>query len=140
MPKNPYAIRIPKMNELMGGKKLSSGRKSCPKAVKEAVWRKYNGNRMTGKCYVCKAPIKFTNFEVGHNRARSKGGKWSVTNCRPICRTCNRSMGAMTIEAFKNKYFKTKRPSKKKPRKKRPRSIYDTSIKIPTIKIPKFKF
>ncbi|HLC95996.1 MAG TPA: HNH endonuclease signature motif containing protein [Candidatus Nanoarchaeia archaeon] len=85
--------------------KPKGGRTACPKAVKETVWRRYNGNRMHGKCYVCKCPVPFTNFEVGHNKAHSSGGKWSVGNCRPICRSCNRSMGKMSIEAFKKKYF-----------------------------------
>jgi len=89
-------------------------RSSCPKAVKEAVWRKYFGNRMTGKCYVCKKPIIFTEFEVGHNKPFSKGGTWNVNNLRPICRTCNRSMGTMTIETFKRKYFSKKPVAKKK--------------------------
>jgi len=43
-------------------------RRSCPKTVKETVWRKYFGNRMTGKCWVCKKSITFTDFEVGHNK------------------------------------------------------------------------
>jgi len=94
-------------------------RKPCPKAVKNAVWKKYNGRRMTGKCYVCGASITFDNFELGHNKPFSKGGKCTVRNLRPICRTCNRSMGTMTIEAFKRRYFsKKKKPKKKTKRKK----------------------
>lgn len=80
-------------------------RTSCPKSVKEAVWRDYFGNRMTGKCYACRKRINFTDFEVGHNKAASKGGSWNLQNLRPICRTCNRSMGTMAIETFKKKYF-----------------------------------
>jgi len=94
-------------------------RSSCPKTVKEAVWREYFGNKMTGKCYVCKKLIHFTDFEVGHNKAFSKGGTWNKNNLRPICRTCNRSMGTMTIEAFKRKYFDKKRVVKKKRTRKR---------------------
>jgi 5-methylcytosine-specific restriction endonuclease McrA len=109
--KNPFDIGIKPVN-IWGPTKSSSGRKSCPKAVKETVWRKYNGNRMTGKCYVCKGPITFTNFEVGHNKPHSKGGKWTVGNLRPICRSCNRSMGTMSIEAFKRKHFSKKKPKK----------------------------
>jgi len=123
--------------DLLTGKPVSKGeRKSCPKTVKEAVWREYIGNKMNGKCYVCKTPITFTNFEVGHNKAQSKGGKWTVANCRPICRTCNRSMGTMTLEAFKKKYFGKKKPTAKKPikRKPKPKNPWDVTQYIPKIK------
>jgi 5-methylcytosine-specific restriction endonuclease McrA len=99
-------------------------RSPCPQAVKEAVWKKYFGSIMVGKCYVCNSEITFTNFELGHNKPHSKGGEWVVSNLRPLCRTCNRSMGdKMTVEAFKKKYFgakpktvtpKTKRAAKPK--------------------------
>lgn len=118
----------------LGTGNTSSGRSSCPKAVKETVWRSHNGNRMNGKCYVCKVPISFTNFEVGHNKPHSKGGKWNVDNCRPICRVCNRSMGTMTIETFKKKYFtKKKTTTKKKPTKKKT-TTKKTTRKKPTKK------
>lgn len=91
----------------------SKKRSSCPKTVKETVWRKYFRNEMSGKCYVCGKAINFTDFEVGHNKPFTKGGKWNINNLRPICRTCNRSMGTTSIEAFKRKYF-TKNPVKKK--------------------------
>ena len=119
--KNPFDISIHPV-DIWGTTRTSSRRKSCPKAVKEAVWRKYNGNKMNGKCYVCQVKITFTNFEVGHNKPYSKGGEWTVANLRPICRSCNRSMGTMTIEAFKRKYFsspKKKRSSASKTVKKK---------------------
>ena len=92
----------------------SSGRSSCPKAVKEVVWRKYSGNRMNGKCYVCKGPVTYNNFEVGHNKSYAQGGKWVVGNLRVLCRSCNRSMGTMTIETFKKKHFSKQKPKKSK--------------------------
>ena len=124
LPKKPLI----KPADIWGKTSSSKKRSSCPKAVKETVWRKNFGNRMTGKCHVCKKPIHFTDFEVGHNRPFSKGGTWNINNLRPICRTCNRSMGTMSIEAFKRKYFAKKRAMKKKitRRKKRaqPRGLY----------------
>ncbi len=119
--------------------KPSSGKKSCPKAVKETVWRKYNGNRMTGKCYVCGVSITFTNFEAGHNKPRSRGGEWTVENLRPICRSCNRSMGTKSIEVFKRIHFSkktTKKTTKKKIAKRKPTS----PLGIQPIKLPKLGF
>lgn len=114
----------------------SSSRRSCPKAVKETVWRKYNGNRMAGKCYVCGAPTSFTSFEVGHNRAHALGGKWTVSNCRPICRSCNRSMGRGSIEAFKKKHFSKKRPKKQIKKRKRRKPQVDI-LGFPKVKFKK---
>ncbi len=87
-------------------------RKPIPKAVKESVWKKYFGRKMTGKCYVCKAPTDYFTFEIGHNKSVAKGGKNHLENLRPTCRSCNRSMGKMSIETFKKKYFTKKLPNK----------------------------
>jgi hypothetical protein len=40
-------------------------------------------------------------FEVGHNVPRSKGGTDNLDNLRPICSSCNKSMGNQyTIDEF----------------------------------------
>jgi len=126
--------------DIFGEDSTPKKRRSCPKAVKEAHWRKYIGNKLKGKCYVCGKPITFFDFEVGHNRAFVKGGSWNINNLRPICRTCNRSMGTMTIEAFKKKYFsrfkKVKKNNKKK-KKRRKSTIFE--VKLPEIKLPKIE-
>jgi hypothetical protein len=77
-----------------------------PKAVKDATWKKYLGNKPEGKCYCCKmVTISFFDFEVGHNKARSKGGSDQIENLRPICKSCNTSMGTQSIESFRAKHF-----------------------------------
>ena len=89
-------------------------KKTIPKAVKVTVWTKYIGaNVAEGKCYVCKRTIHITDFDLGHNKAVAKGGKNNITNLRPICRTCNTSMGTQTIETFKAKYFSKPKPDLK---------------------------
>ena len=80
-------------------------RTACPKSVKETLWRKYFGDNINGKCYICDTSITLFNFEVGHNKPFSKGGKWTVNNLRPLCRSCNRSMGTMTAEKYKKKHM-----------------------------------
>jgi 5-methylcytosine-specific restriction endonuclease McrA len=80
-------------------------RTSCPAAVKEACWRKYNGNSLDGKCFCCGTHISYTSFEAGHNKAFKKGGKWTIGNTLPLCRTCNRSMGTESITKFKKEHF-----------------------------------
>ena len=81
-----------------------------PKAVKDNTWKKYMGNKPEGKCYCCRMEtISVFNFEVGHNKARSKGGSDQIENLRPICKTCNTSMATQSIESFRAKHFTSNR-------------------------------
>jgi hypothetical protein len=83
-----------------------SQKKKIPKAVKDMVWYKYIGaDKAEGKCYVCGRTIHITDFDLGHNKAKAKGGGDSIANLRPICRTCNTSMQTTSIETFKARHF-----------------------------------
>lgn len=107
-------------------------RRKIPVAVKNTVWSKYIGaNKAEGKCYVCRKTIHITDFELGHNKAVAKGGKDNINNLRPICKTCNSSMGTMSIERFKAKYFSKQKASAEKvvKRKKRKSSKDDWVIR-----------
>ena len=105
-------------------------RKKIPVALKNTVWSKYIGaDKAEGKCYVCGRTIHITDFDLGHNKAVARGGKDNLNNLRPICRTCNSSMGTMSIERFKAKYFSKSVNEKKKStvqaKKKRRRKTSD---------------
>lgn len=75
------------------------------KNIRNLVWQIYNKNSLTGNCYVCDRPITNDNFDLGHNKAVSKGRNDAVSNLRPICRPCNSDMGTMTIEKYKAIHF-----------------------------------
>ena len=84
-------------------------RKSIPKAVKTSVWNKYiqtdDPKKLSGKCFVgCGCDITIADFELGHVIAHSKGGPNTIKNLRPICSTCNKSMGTMNLLEFKETY------------------------------------
>jgi len=83
-------------------------RKTIPKSVKISVWNKYIGaTKAEGKCYVCRRTIHITDFDVGHNKARARGGSDNISNLRCICRTCNTSNGHNVHREFQSEAFQS---------------------------------
>lgn len=78
------------------------GRKTIPKPVKDKVWDLHIGkNKGIGECFVCEKEIDAKHFECGHVKAVAKGGDNNVDNLRPICDSCNKSMGTMDLDEYK---------------------------------------
>jgi 5-methylcytosine-specific restriction endonuclease McrA len=69
--------------------------------LREAVWRKRNGKRDVGKCFVCETPLTRAGTECGHIVAFIDGGATSVANMEPICRKCNRGMKDRNLKDYK---------------------------------------
>ena len=116
--------------------KATRPRKKLTKDQRSAVWNKYIGAlKAEGPCYVCKKTIHITDFDVGHNVAKAKGGSDNLANYRPICRQCNRGMGTMSIETYKAKMHgpattngkkkASPKPKGKTPAKKRQADPFD---------------
>jgi hypothetical protein len=75
---------------------------NIPAALRRTVWNTYIGEDIgSTECYVgCKTKISQLTFECGHVEAESKGGFTIVENLRPICSSCNRSMGTRNMHDF----------------------------------------
>ncbi len=89
-------------------KSYSSPRKpSIPSGVRDDLWERYFGPETTiGTCFVCGRQLdKRDNYEVGHYISTAEDGTDDIENLRPVCRSCNRSMGKMSIPDFKRKYY-----------------------------------
>ena len=81
-------------------------RKSIPKTLKNKVWDTYIGREKgIGNCFCCNKEIDSKNFDCGHIISVKQGGPTTLENMRPLCSTCNKSMGEKNMEQFKNKYF-----------------------------------
>lgn len=81
---------------------ISPKKKPISSALRKEVWKRYNGDMMTGKCYVCPTHlIDFHSFHAGHIIAESKGGKTILSNLRPVCSNCNTSCGTRNLDVFK---------------------------------------
>ena len=83
--------------------------RSIPAPIRQMVWRQYIGNNMDGKCWCCDRNISYETWHAGHVLADSEGGLISVDNLRPICVSCNLSMGNKHMAEFIIEYnFKGK--------------------------------
>ena len=82
----------------------SSERKSIPQSVRMELWRNHFGEQYEGTCFVCSEKIKKEQFDAGHVIAHAEGGSDTADNMRPICKTCNTSMGTMNLKEFKARY------------------------------------
>jgi len=76
-----------------------------PQTLRFMVWEKYIGKHNESKCLCCKnSTISITNFDCGHIVSDKDGGKIHIDNLKPICRTCNLSMGSTNMNEFCEKY------------------------------------
>jgi 5-methylcytosine-specific restriction endonuclease McrA len=74
------------------------------KAIRDILWEIHFGKSLIGNCYCCNEQIQYNkNYEAGHIEAEARGGKTEINNLKPVCRTCNRSMGTMNMEEFKKR-------------------------------------
>lgn len=81
-------------------------RKSIPKLLREEVWKKYFGDKLSGNCFCCDAKIQLTkDYEACHLIAYKYGGPDTLANLRPGCRSCNGSMRTQNMLEFKRQYY-----------------------------------
>lgn len=83
----PKAAKVPKT-------KLSA-------SLRKSVWLTYIGDVESGRCLCCNVAVLTKNgYDCGHVIAEAKGGPATLQNLRPICKTCNTSMGTKNMEDF----------------------------------------
>jgi hypothetical protein len=69
-----------------------------PKRTKPtATLKRMVFERDEGICRVCTKKIDLFSFEIGHDKAHSKGGKLTLKNSILICSPCNKSMRTLTL-------------------------------------------
>ena len=84
-------------------KKDKPRRPGIPKPVRDEVWRNAFDS-LDGYCYCCLTAIRIENWDCGHIVAHARGGKDEADNLRPLCRTCNISMGKHNMIEWMKKY------------------------------------
>ena len=81
-------------------------RKTIPLALRRNVWNKYIGEEI-GKtlCLCCKlTDISQMTFSCGHIVSVYNGGDINLENLKPICVSCNSSMGTQNMDEFIQNY------------------------------------
>lgn len=84
-------------------------RRSIPKGVKEDLWIRHFGKKYKGNCLVCNSVIDTKRFEAGHVKSVANGGSDNISNLKPICTKCNRAMGTMNLNEYKQVYYSKKK-------------------------------
>jgi len=97
-------ISEPETNKIVI-KKEKKTKEKIPASVKNTLWSLHFQNSIQGKCQCCKTEvISKNNFDCGHIISEKNGGNVHLDNLKPICRSCNSSMGATNMNDFITKY------------------------------------
>ena len=97
-------VSEPEVNNIVV-KKEKKTKEKIPASVKNTLWSKNFDNSIQGNCQCCKTEvISKNNFDCGHIISEKNGGKVHLDNLKPICRSCNSSMGATNMNDFMTKY------------------------------------
>lgn len=106
-------------------------KKKIPKNLRNEVWNKYNDEKnTTAKCYCCDLEeLHITkSWHCGHVIAEHNGGKLTVENLRPICGSCNSSMGTQNLYDYMEKYYTNRFENIQKTQKKKETKSYFSSF------------
>lgn len=97
--KNNQTIVIPKKHNI-------NKKKPIPPKLKEKVWSKYVGDRMSCLCPICEGvTISTFYFECAHVVAEINGGLIDVNNLRAICGSCNKSMNSKHMKNYVEEFY-----------------------------------
>lgn len=87
-------------------KSKTQKRRAIPKRVRGLVWKAHFGEAMTGSCFCClKIMEALDEWHAGHIIAHANGGRDNVENLRPVCISCNLSMGTENMDDFKQRCY-----------------------------------
>ena len=80
---------------------------TIPKKIREDAWNTHVGkNKKLALCICCRtSEIDVFNFHAGHVKSEANGGAVNVDNIRPVCSSCNQSMGTQNMDEYVRTYF-----------------------------------
>lgn len=87
-------------------KEKKQKKKTIPPQLKIKVWNKHIGDEIgKTKCLCCKLQdIYQASFSCGHIVSEINGGELKLNNLKPICSSCNSSMGSKNMNEYIKEY------------------------------------
>jgi 5-methylcytosine-specific restriction endonuclease McrA len=83
-------------------------RKAIPKKIRGEAWKIQFGDSTKGSCFCCKKDLDvFDDWHAGHIVSHSNNGTDTANNLRPVCGSCNLSMGTENMDDFKKRCYPT---------------------------------
>ena len=103
---NEQVIKIKKNNLTDDTNIKKTKKKPIPPLLKIKVWNKYVGDEIgKTKCLCCKTQdIYQASFTCGHIISEFNGGDIKLNNLKPICSSCNSSMGTQNMNEYIEKF------------------------------------
>ena len=100
-------LGIPKKNiEIAVKDSKAEPRKPIPKKIRGECWKIQFGDSIKGSCFCCKKELDvFDDWHAGHIISHACGGKDTAENLRPVCGSCNLSMGTENMDLFKARCY-----------------------------------
>jgi hypothetical protein len=96
--------KIKSMGSILYGTAGKSSRQ-IPAHFKDQLRKRDWKGKYAGECFCCGEKLKFDVAQMGHVRARSKGGSIDFSNLRLICGICNRGMHNKNMKAYMKKMY-----------------------------------
>ena len=102
----PVVETLPQLSSSEPEKPKEKTRRSIPKKIRGMVWKAYHGESMKGNCWCCNKHLEaLDDWHAGHIVSHANGGKDGVANLRPVCISCNLSMGTENMDEFKARCY-----------------------------------
>ncbi len=101
-------LAVPKTNiaAAISAPAATQGRKTIPKKIRGEAWKTQFGDSTQGACYCCRKTLDiFDDWHAGHIVSHVNGGSDTAVNLRPVCGSCNLSMGTENMDAFKARCY-----------------------------------
>jgi len=94
---------VPQKNIALAIQHISkASRKAIPKKIRGQTWTNHFGTSTKGSCFCCNTALDaFDIWHAGHIVSNANGGADIADNLRPVCGSCNLSMGTENMDDFK---------------------------------------
>lgn len=94
----PVAVVKPAAPEV---RMKAAAREPINKSLRYQVWITYgSAESLFTACYCCEKQIEINAYHCGHVMASAHGGRSKLANLRPVCASCNLSMGTKNMRDF----------------------------------------